>query len=429
MPSGAAVIRYDGARGVVWYVKYRDATGKQVKERVGSAKDGCTKRQAEKALRVKLVAVEQDGYRKPEPLTLSAFADRFVDEHLPGRNLKTSTLVDYGLTIEKHLKRALGDVELVDLERRPELVEAYVTARLKEGLSPKTVRNHLALLGRMFRVAIRWRLVGSNPVEMVDPPRAEDTEPQVLSEVEIARLLAAYRQLEADAEEEERPWWALARRVVVVAVGTGLRRGELLGLRWGDVSMLDRRLTVRQAWVRNEMTTPKSRTSRRVLDLKEDGFVLAALEEQWRASRYRADESLVFCHPALGTPLDPTKLGRDYLRPALAKAKITKPFRLWHDLRHTALTHNAAVNPQAYVQMRAGHSNGSITERYVHAAQVAFPGAAERAEDRIFSAVGGSVPSSGTKTAAIDSAENAEAASVQASPKLPGLDSNQQPSG
>ena len=160
--------------------------------------------------------------------------------------------------------------------------------------------------------------------------------------------------------------------------------------------MLDERLTVKQASVRGEMTTPKSRTSRRVLDLKEDGHVLAALEEQWQASAYRADESLVFCHPQLGSPLDPTKLSRDYLRPALVKAKITKPFRVWHDLRHTALTHNAAVNPQAYVQMRAGHSNGSITERYVHAAQIAFPGAADRAEDRIFSAVGDPVPSSGT---------------------------------
>jgi integrase len=265
-------------------------------------------------------------------------------------------------------------------------------------LSPKTIRNHLTLLGRMFRVAIRWRLVASNPVEMIDPPRAEDAETEVLTEAEIARLLAAYRQLEADAEEDERPWWALARRIVVVAVGTGLRRGELLGLRWGDLSMLDRRLTVKQAWVRNEMTTPKSRTSRRVLELAESGHVLAAVEEQWRESRYRADDSLVFCHPTLGSPLDPSRLSRSYMRPALAKAKITKPFRVWHDLRHTALTHNAAVNPQAYVQMRAGHSNGSITERYVHAAQVAFPGAAERAEGRIFVSVGDSVPSFGTNS-------------------------------
>ena len=59
------------------------------------------------------------------------------------------------------------------------------------------------------------------------------------------------------------------------------------------------------------------------------------------------------------------------MRPALARAKITKPFRPWHDLRHTSLTHEAAAgNLQAYVQLKAGHSQGSITERYIHAARV-----------------------------------------------------------
>jgi Phage integrase family len=73
------------------------------------------------------------------------------------------------------------------------------------------------------------------------------------------------------------------------------------------------------------------------------------------------------------------------MRRALARAGIDKPFRPWHDLRHTALTHDAAAgNPQAYVQMKAGHAQGSITERYIHAAQVLFPGAPERAEARIF---------------------------------------------
>jgi integrase len=60
-----------------------------------------------------------------------------------------------------------------------------------------------------------------------------------------------------------------------------------------------------------------------------------------------------------------------------------------HDLRHTALTHEAAAgNPMAYVQLKAGHSQGAITERYIHAAQVHFPGAAARAEQRMFSAAG-----------------------------------------
>jgi len=62
-----------------------------------------------------------------------------------------------------------------------------------------------------------------------------------------------------------------------------------------------------------------------------------------------------------------------------------KPFRAWHDLRHTALTHEAAAgNPAVYVQLRAGHSQGSITERYIHAAQVLFPRAAARGEARMF---------------------------------------------
>jgi hypothetical protein len=63
----------------------------------------------------------------------------------------------------------------------------------------------------------------------------------------------------------------------------------------------------------------------------------------WEATAYRADSDLVFGHPDIGTPLDPSKRARCYLRPALARAEITKPFRPWHDLRHTALTHEAAA--------------------------------------------------------------------------------------
>lgn len=84
-----------------------------------------------------------------------------------------------------------------------------MTRKLGEGLSPKTISNHLALRRRMFRVAVRWRLVRSNPVEMIDPPKAtDDAEPEVLTEVEIARVLSAYRERETDADDEEqRVWW------------------------------------------------------------------------------------------------------------------------------------------------------------------------------------------------------------------------------
>jgi integrase len=93
-----------------------------------------------------------------------------------------------------------------------------------------------------------------------------------------------------------------------------------------------------------------------------------------RARHYRGDDDFVFGHPTKGTPLETGKLAKRYLKPALARPGIEKPFRPFRDLRHTSLTHVAAAgNPQIYVQARAGHSQGSITQRYMHAAQVLFP--------------------------------------------------------
>lgn len=86
------------------------------------------------------------------------------------------------------------------------------------------------------------------------------------------------------------------------------------------------------------------------------------------------------------------------MKAALKRAGIVKPFRPWHNVRHTALTHEAAAgNPQAFIQLKAGHSQGTITERYIHASQVLFPGAAELGESRVFGALaGGGGTNSGT---------------------------------
>jgi integrase len=149
--------------------------------------------------------------------------------------------------------------------------------------------------------------------------------------------------------------------------------------------MLERRLHVRRSFVRGEMGEPKPRAGRRTI-----GYgprTSDVLDEEWKASLYRSPESLVFCHPALGTPLDASKLSA-YMRNAIKAAGIERTIRPWQDLRHTALTHDAAAgNPAVHVQARAGHAQATMTERYVHAAQVAFPGAAERAEDRLFAGI------------------------------------------
>jgi integrase len=237
----------------------------------------------------------------------------------------------------------------------------------------------------MFKRAVRWRLMQRNPVLECERPRVEQAEMNVLSEIEIGRLWGAYVELERAAPPIEQVWWRLGRTLTFVALGTAMRRGELLALRWRDIQLLEGLVTVREALVKGRFTTPKSRSSRRLLELGPQTRDLLA--EHWRQTRFQGDDELVFGHPEKGTPLDPSRLAREHLRPALKRAGITKPFRPFHDLRHTALTHEAAAgNPMAYVQFKAGHSQGAITERYIHAAQVLFPGAAARGEDRIFAA-------------------------------------------
>ena len=133
--------------------------------------------------------------------------------------------------------------------------------------------------------------------------------------------------------------------MTVVALGTALRRGELLALRWSDLQLLEALLTVRQALVRGRFTTPKSQASRRTLPL--GPWTVEMFQEQWHETGFREDSDLIFSHPQLGTPLDPSKLSRVYMGRALAQAGIDKPFRPWHDLRHTALTDDAAAgNPR-----------------------------------------------------------------------------------
>ncbi len=385
MTRAGEVHRYEGKRGAVWRLRYRDASGKRIRETLGREADGWNRKRAEAALRERLSEVDR-GYRRGPGMTFEAYGRWWLDEYLPARGLKDSTVEGYRTGVQRHLVPALGTYELAELEARPELIEGFIAAAVRKGLAPKTVTNLVLVLRVMLKQAVRRRLLRTNPAADVERPRLVEPEMQVLTEGEIAALWTAYAELEARAGDDEQLWWGTARRLVFVALGTALRRGELLALRWRELELLNGRLHVRAALVRGRLTTPKSRAGRRTLDL--GTRTVALLQEQWQASAYRGDGEYVFCHPQKGTPLEPSMLSSEYLRPALGRAGIVRPFRPFHDLRHTALTLEAAAgNPAVYVQLRAGHSQASITERYIHAAQVLFPGAAQRGEDRVFGGV------------------------------------------
>jgi integrase-like protein len=223
MARGAAVIRREGKRGVTFSIKWRDHDGRQCWERLGRAPQW-TDAKAQRELGKRLERVDREQWRKPGGITFAEFADRFTTGYLPGRNLKPSTVTDYGSIITGRLIPFFGDTDISRIDAVA--VDAYIAYATSAGLSPKTVKNHLGVLRVMLKVARRWRLVHANPVEDAEMPRVEVPEMSILTDTEIATLLATYRRLELDAEDDAE-WWRLARHVVEFALGTAMRRGEI----------------------------------------------------------------------------------------------------------------------------------------------------------------------------------------------------------
>jgi integrase len=141
---------------------------------------------------------------------------------------------------------------------------------------------------------------------------------------------------------------------------TGLRQGELLGLRWRDVDWTAQRIRVRRNFVRGEFGSPKSKRSTRSVPLTRR--VAAELERLSQDSPYKGDDDLVFAHPLTGKPIDRSKLLKRF-KAALKRAEV-RPVR-FHDLRHTFGTRMAAAGiPMRTLQEFMGHRDFKTTLIY-----------------------------------------------------------------
>jgi integrase len=143
---------------------------------------------------------------------------------------------------------------------------------------------------------------------------------------------------------------------------TGLRQGELIGLRWRDVDFDARKARVVSPYVRGEFNDPKSEDSGRSVPLaKRVSDALTALYER---SLYGAESDLVFCHPETGHPLDRSKLVRRFKR-ALQRAEVRRI--TFHELRHSFGTRMAANGvPLRTIQHWMGHADSKTTQIYAH---------------------------------------------------------------
>lgn len=346
-------------RGSRWYVWIDVGPGPDGRRRQKSMGGFSTRREAEAAFADVRDQVRSGTYAPSSKLTLGEY---LMDHWLPASkaSLRPSSWVVNRTNIANHVEPALGAVQLQKLT--PAKLHAFYAELLangrrdgRGGLSPRTVHGLHLMLRTALRDAVRFGHLGHNPARDAEPPRFGHPNLCVWS---AAQLGAFVRQVEGDRLYAA---WLLF-------VTTGMRRGEVVGLRWADLDLDARRLSVTQAVVvagpELVVSEPKTTNSRRTIAL--DPATAAALAEHREAqdAERRAagpgwcESGLVFTWPD-GRVIHPDRLNVWFARhrrlAGLPKLRV-------HDLRHSHATAALAAGvPAKVVSERLGHSNVAIT--------------------------------------------------------------------
>jgi len=337
-----------------------------------------SKKDAERELRVLLTRLETGAYIKPTRLTVGGYLEQWLQGYVSS-NTSPRTRERYIEIAHAHLVPALGSILLTAL--RPQHIQDYYAKALesgrrdgKGGLSAQTVHHHHRVLYEALKHAVKHGILIRNVAEAVDPPRPEHKEMATLWPETVNSLLDAARRI---------PYYTL----FYTALYTGLRRSELLALRWCHVDLDFATLSVVETLhqLHNRefvFRQPKSKRGRRQIALSPS---LALLLRQHRAEQEvsrkllgleLSPSDLVFSQPD-GSPLQPDSITQAFTRLARSVGLCGVRF---HDLRHThaTLMLRHGIHPKI-VSERLGHSTVAITlDTYSHV----LPGLQEAAAQR-----------------------------------------------
>ena len=334
-----------------------------------------TKRKAQEEL-TRLLGQRNEGtYVEPTKMMVTQYLHHWLKADID-RRVAARTAARYRGIVEKNIIPKLGHVPVRKLSavhieafeaelQREGWIKPRAKQKVKEGeeapiqekrgLSSQTALHVHRVLSQALSHAVRLGVLFKNPARQVKPPRPPSREIKILDKNEITTLIKAAKGVGLYVP-------------VLVAVTTGMRRGELLALRWSDIDLKAMSLTVNQSLERIkgrfEFKSPKTKTSRRTITLP--AITVEALREHYKAQLEdrlklglgRDPRALVFTRPD-GRPMDADTLSKTFRR-LVASTKVT-PIT-FHGLRHTHISHLLMEGVHAkVVSERAGHAHVNIT--------------------------------------------------------------------
>lgn len=290
----------------------------------------------------------------PERQTVEQFLTRWLEDVAKLR-VKPATYAMYTSIAKKHLYPRLGRHLLAKLT--PQQVQGWIAEQTQAGAAPKSVRIRHGVLLSALAQAVEWGLIARNPAASATLPKPSAKAMRALTPEELTAFLAAIRGHRYES-------------LLLVTLALGLRRGEVLGLRWADVDLKGGTVQVRQQVKRTtadgglHTAALKTEQSRRTLVMPEVAArafrtrKAQQIQERLLAGERWKDTGLVFT-TAFGTAIDPTNLSTAFAR--LLKAHDL-PHRRLHDLRHSCATFLLSQGvPAQVVQKILGHANVSTT--------------------------------------------------------------------
>lgn len=247
----------------------------------------------------------------------------------------------YGSKLRTHLIPAFGGRRLNEITRWD--IQNFLTEKLRHGYSGAHVHAMKTTLSKAMQAAVEWRFLRENPARGC----------------RVARQALTKQRVFLDAQQVQRLCNALAkpcRSIVLVAVLTGLRIGEILALRWGRVDLLNNTVAVEESYS-GRFGPPKTQTSRRMIPIS--AALRAVLMGQQKQGKNMEADDLVFA-TSKGTPLSPKNLRNRALEPT--RKALGLPPVSWHTFRYTHATWlSEAQVPARIAQSILGHSDVSMT--------------------------------------------------------------------
>ena len=359
------------------------ATGKR--KRIYQVFQG-TKKDAEKELNRMLHELETGMYVESSKLTFGEYLRKWLTDYAK-ISVAPKTYLRYEEIVTKSIIPGLGQLEIEKF--KPLHLQGYYAKMLTNGkqdgsggLSPTTVLQHHRIIHKSLEMAVRWQIIYRNVADAVEPPKKVKAEITPLYEDQV------YRMLEA---AEVTPYFPQ----IVLAILTGMRRGEIYGLRWKDINFDAKNISINQSsqYLPGQgikFKDPKNTRSRRTIDVSP--YVLSifkkvkirqSAERLACGAKYSNEKDLIFTQPD-GNPQHPDSISSWF--PEFMEKNGLPKIRL-HDLRHT---HASLLLQQGeslkLISERLGHAGIGITsDTYTHLMPGMQQKAAQLLEDRILS--------------------------------------------